>query len=46
MRVLFWTLSPLLAWAQVGYGLFLGALRRLGARSPGPRPRRGPRGRA
>ena len=31
MRALFWISAALLAWAQVGYGLFLAALRRLGA---------------
>ena len=31
MRALFWTASALLAWTQAGYGLFLAALRRLGA---------------
>ena len=31
VRVLFWIPVALLAWAQVGYGLFLGLLRRLGA---------------
>jgi cellulose synthase/poly-beta-1,6-N-acetylglucosamine synthase-like glycosyltransferase len=41
---LFWISSALLAWSQVGYGLFLAALRRLAARGPaappsGERPR-------
>ena len=31
MRALFWISAALLAWAQVGYGLFLAVLRRLGA---------------
>jgi hypothetical protein len=31
VRALFWIPVTLLAWAQVGYGLFLAALRRLGA---------------
>jgi len=31
VRALFWISAALLAWAQVGYGLFLAALRRLGA---------------
>ena len=31
MRALFWIPVALLAWAQLGYGLFLAALRRLGA---------------
>jgi hypothetical protein len=31
VRALFWIPVALLAWAQVGYGLFLAALRRLGA---------------
>jgi hypothetical protein len=35
VRALFWISAALLAWAQVGYGLFLGALRRLGAPSFG-----------
>jgi cellulose synthase/poly-beta-1,6-N-acetylglucosamine synthase-like glycosyltransferase len=35
-RLAFWIPSALLVWAQVGYGLFLGALRRL----RGERPRR------
>ena len=45
MRALFWIPVTLLAWAQAGYGLFLAALRRLGAPAwapPGPgsdRPR-------
>jgi hypothetical protein len=30
VRALFWISAALLAWAQVGYGLFLAALRRLG----------------
>jgi len=33
VRALFWIPLALLAWTQVGYGVFLGALRRLGARS-------------
>jgi cellulose synthase/poly-beta-1,6-N-acetylglucosamine synthase-like glycosyltransferase len=32
VRVLFWTSAALLAWAQVGYGLFLELLNRLGGR--------------
>jgi hypothetical protein len=45
VRALFWISAALLAWTQVGYGLFLAALRRLGAPAfvpPGPngaRPR-------
>jgi len=45
VRALFWIPVTLLAWAQAGYGLFLAALRRLGAPAwapPGPgsdRPR-------
>jgi hypothetical protein len=45
VRALFWISAALLAWAQAGYGLFLAALRRLGAPAfepPGPdgtRPR-------
>jgi hypothetical protein len=31
VRALFWIPAALLAWAQVGYGVFLAALRRLGA---------------
>jgi cellulose synthase/poly-beta-1,6-N-acetylglucosamine synthase-like glycosyltransferase len=31
VRAVFWISAALLAWAQVGYGLFLAALRRLGA---------------
>lgn len=41
MRALFWIPVALLAWAQVGYGLFLAALRRLGAPAWEPA---GPRG--
>ena len=41
MRALFWIPVALLAWAQLGYGLFLAALRRLGA--PAWQPA-GPRG--
>jgi hypothetical protein len=33
VRALFWIPVALLAWAQVGYGLFLAVLRRLGARA-------------
>ncbi len=43
MRALFWTASALLAWTQAGYGLFLAALRRLGApawSAPAPGPAR------
>ena len=39
MRALFWIPVALLAWAQAGYGLFLAAMRRLGAPAwapPGP----------
>jgi cellulose synthase/poly-beta-1,6-N-acetylglucosamine synthase-like glycosyltransferase len=45
VRALFWIPVALLAWTQAGYGLFLAALRRAGARAwtpPGPgreRPR-------
>jgi len=45
VKVLFWISAALLAWAQIGYGLFLAALRRLGApsftppRPDGTRPR-------
>ena len=31
MKVVFWISAALLAWAQIGYGLFLAAVRRLGA---------------
>ena len=41
MRALFWIPVALLAWAQLGYGLFLAALRRLGAPAWEPA---GPRG--
>jgi Glycosyltransferase like family 2 len=43
VRALFWISAALLAWAQVGYGLFLAALRRLGApawSAPAPGARR------
>jgi hypothetical protein len=42
---LFWISSVLLGWSQVGYGLFLAALRRLGVRgwSPPPPGERRPR---
>jgi hypothetical protein len=45
VRALFWISAALLAWAQVGYGLFLAALRRLRSdagpapASQAPRPR-------
>ena len=44
MRALFWIPVALLAWTQAGYGVFLAALRRLGAPAwtppaPGPQPR-------
>jgi cellulose synthase/poly-beta-1,6-N-acetylglucosamine synthase-like glycosyltransferase len=35
VRALFWISAGLLAWAQVGYGVFLELLRRFGARSDG-----------
>jgi hypothetical protein len=38
VRALFWIPTALLAWAQVGYGLFLAALRRLGAPAWSPPP--------
>jgi Glycosyltransferase like family 2 len=38
VRALFWIPTTLLAWAQVGYGLFLAALRRLGAPAWSPPP--------
>ena len=34
MRALFWIAAALLAWAQVGYGLFLAALRRVAGPTP------------
>ena len=45
MRALFWIAAALLGWTQVGYGLFLAAVRRSGARAwtppapGGPQPR-------
>jgi hypothetical protein len=38
VRALFWISAALLAWAQVGYGVFLAALRRLGAGRWSPPP--------
>ncbi|HEX5620889.1 MAG TPA: glycosyltransferase [Solirubrobacteraceae bacterium] len=38
MRALFWFSAGLLAWAQVGYGVFLAALRALTRPAPEPRP--------
>jgi hypothetical protein len=35
VRALFWISAGLLAWAQVGYGVFLELLRRVGARADG-----------
>jgi hypothetical protein len=43
VRVLFWISAALLAWAQIGYGLFLAALRRLGAPAFTPPPPDGSR---
>jgi glycosyltransferase involved in cell wall biosynthesis len=43
VRALFWISAALLAWAQVGYGLFLEAVRRLrseGVQEPAARPAR------
>jgi cellulose synthase/poly-beta-1,6-N-acetylglucosamine synthase-like glycosyltransferase len=41
VRALFWIPVALLAWAQLGYGVFLAALRRLGAPAWTPPPPRG-----
>jgi glycosyl transferase family 2 len=38
VRALFWISAALLAWAQVGYGVFLAALRALVPSAPQPRP--------
>jgi hypothetical protein len=38
VRALFWISAALLVWAQVGYGLFLAAARRLGAGRPATSP--------
>ncbi len=43
MRALFWISAALLVWAQVGYGLFLAAARRLGAGRPAASPAGGAR---
>jgi hypothetical protein len=43
VRALFWIPVALLAWAQLGYGLFLAALRRLGAPAWTPPEPRGAR---
>jgi Glycosyl transferase family 2 len=43
VRALFWIPVALLAWAQLGYGLFLAALRRLGAPAWTPSEPRGSR---
>ena len=43
VRALFWISAALLAWAQAGYGLFLAALRRLGAGRRPPPPAAGAR---
>ena len=41
MRALFWISAGLLAWAQVGYGLFLAALRAVRPAGPEPASRHG-----
>lgn len=42
MRALFWISAALLAWAQVGYGLFLAALRAVRPSAGAERPGAGP----